>query len=338
MNQNDIILVTGGCGFIGSNFVLRCIQAGCKQLINLDILTYAARKENLKKITSAKNYQFIHGDINDAELVSELLDKYKPNIIIHFAAETHVDRSIKNANAFITTNINGTYNLLQQSKIYWEKLPSKDQKEFKFIHVSTDEVYGSLKSSDKPFTEISSYLPNSPYAASKAASNHLVRAWYRSYEFPAIITCCSNNYGPYQHKEKLLPMIITNVLSKKLIPIYGDGKNIRDWLHVSDHCNALLTLIDKGKIGETYNIGGNNEITNIEFVNVVCTMLDEELCNKSDSYNKLIYFTDDRLGHDFRYAIDSNKIKQDLNWSPQISFQDGILSTIKSYLSDKKYL
>jgi dTDP-glucose 4,6-dehydratase len=331
------ILVTGGAGFIGSNFVLEWVTQSRDKIINLDLLTYAGNINNLSSIKNNLNHVFIQGNIADEILISDLLKHYKPWAIINFAAESHVDRSISNPSAFIHTNIIGTYNLLESTRKYFDNLTNEERKTFRLLHVSTDEVYGSLKNSDPAFTEESNYKPNSPYSASKASSDHLVRAWFHTYGLPTIITNCSNNYGPYQFPEKLIPLIITNALSGNDLPIYGDGQNIRDWLFVTDHCSAIINVLEKGTPGECYNIGGNNEKTNIEVVNIICSLLDElapQYQNGLSSYSKLINFVKDRQGHDRRYAINSSKIQRELGWQPKETFETGIAKTVKWYLDN----
>jgi dTDP-glucose 4,6-dehydratase len=336
------ILVTGGAGFIGSNFVLNWIEKSKDRVVNLDLLTYAGNVNNLASIANNPQHIFVKGDIADTELVTNLLKQYKPRAIINFAAESHVDRSISNSSNFIHTNIMGTYNLLEVARKYFDDLTSDEQKIFRFLHISTDEVYGSLEKNDPAFTEESNYEPNSPYSASKASSDHLVRAWFHTYGLPTIITNCSNNYGPYQFPEKLIPLIITNALAGKNLPIYGDGQNIRDWLFVDDHCTAIMTVLEKGKLGECYNIGGNNEKTNLEVVNIICSLLDQltppQLKNGLKSYSELINFVKDRQGHDRRYAINSGKIQRELNWYPNESFETGITKTVKWYLDNMGWL
>ena len=325
------ILVTGGCGFIGSNFVRHITNLNEFHVIILDKLTYAGSITNLEKINEQK-YNFINGDICDEHLVNNIFEKYKPSAVFHFAAESHVDRSIDGPKDFIKTNIFGTYNLLQSSRA----IHSKHKDDFKFVHISTDEVYGDLEDVGY-FTEHTPYAPSSPYSASKAASDHLVRAWGKTYELPTIITNCSNNYGAYQFPEKLIPLMIINCLNWKPLPVYGDGKNVRDWLHVTDHCSAIETVYRYGLNNETYNIGGNNEIKNIDIVNLICDYLDENNPSSNGSYRELIKFVKDRPGHDLRYAIDSTKIKNTLDWEPKESFLSGIEKTIKWYVENKSW-
>ena len=322
------ILVTGGSGFIGSNFVLEWINKEDDLVINLDKLTYAGNNYNLSSVENTKKYLFKHGDIGDSNLVLKILKEFKPKYIVNFAAESHVDRSINNPDCFIKTNINGTFYLLNTVKEYWLSLSEIDKTSFRFLHISTDEVFGTLNLEESPFTEESCYKPNNPYSASKASSDHLVRSFYKTYNLPVLTTNCSNNYGPYQFPEKLIPLVINNALEKKRLPIYGDGMQIRDWLYVKDHCSAIRKVLKQGVIGETYNIGGNNEKTNIELVKVICNLLDEfkPLEQKKDlnHYEELIEYVQDRPGHDRRYVIDSSKIQKDLGWNPTISLDKGL--------------
>ena len=330
-----MILVTGGAGFIGSNFVLNWLSTQNEGLINLDSLSYAADLNNLESISENKEYFFIKGSIEDQNLIEKILEKYNPRAVINFAAETHVDRSIENPEIFMKTNIFGTFHLLNASLKFWKKISLDNQKKFKFLHISTDEVFGSLSLEDEKSNELSPYKPNSPYSASKAASDHLVRAWGETYKLPVITTNCTNNYGPHQFPEKLIPLLIHNCLNNKKLPIYGKGENVRDWLYVEDHCEAIKEVLVKGSIGETYNIGGNNEKTNIEIVKTVCSTLDEIKPRKNNSsYKKLITFVEDRPGHDFRYSLDISKIKKELNWQPQETFESGIRKTILWYLEN----
>ena len=327
------VLVTGGCGFIGSNFVKNLLDNDTDYLpIILDRLTYAGNKNNLDKIDS-DDYEFIKGNICDKVLVKDLFEKYDFEGVFHFAAESHVDRSIDGPTAFINTNIIGTFNLLEISKIYY----SKQNSNFKFIHISTDEVYGDLEDNGY-FTENTPYNPSSPYSASKASSDHLARAWNRTYGLPVIITNCSNNYGASQFPEKLIPLMIINCLDWKPLPVYGDGQNVRDWLFVDDHCNAIKKVYENGRIGETYNIGGNNEIKNIDIVNIICSVLDNlKPSDNGKSYSELITFVEDRPGHDFRYAINAEKIQKELGWFPSESFYTGIKKTVEWYLENETW-
>lgn len=328
------VLVTGGAGFIGSNFIINWLAQSDETIINLDLLTYAGNIENLSSVKNDARHIFIQGDIGNSALLDEIFNKYKPRVVINFAAESHVDNSISSPENFINTNIVGTFKLLEVSKKYFN-LNKDKQQEFRFIHVSTDEVYGTLKENDPAFTESHPYKPNSPYSASKAASDHLARSYYKTYDLPVIITNCSNNYGPRQFPEKLIPLAIKNALSDKKIPIYGDGKQVRDWLYVEDHCNALISIIAKGKIGETYNIGGLCEMSNINLIKIICEILDNKL-PKATSYSEQIVFVKDRPGHDRRYGINPQKLQQQLKWEPKVSFKEGIEKTICWYLKHFK--
>lgn len=335
------ILVTGGSGFIGSNFVHFILEklSDCL-LINLDKLTYAGNHENLSGIKDDPRYRFVKGDIQDAPLVDGIFAEYQIDTVFHFAAESHVDRSIVGPDEFISTNINGTFTILNAARKSWlSKKSPNSLNNSRFLHVSTDEVYGSLRETGY-FTEETPYDPRSPYSASKASSNHLVSAYFHTYGLPAVITNCSNNYGPYQFPEKLIPLIINNALNGKELPVYGDGKNIRDWLYVKDHCEAILTVIEKGKVGETYNIGGNNEKQNIEIVRTICDSLDEKLglLNNDKPRKDLIRFVKDRPGHDRRYAIDATKIREHLGWQPAVTFEEGIQLTIDWYLNNPEWI
>jgi dTDP-glucose 4,6-dehydratase len=334
-----LLLVTGGAGFIGSNFVLHWLANTSEPVVNLDKLTYAGNLQNLRSVSEDPRHIFIRGDINDQSLLQTIFTQHKPRAIIHFAAESHVDRSIQGPAEFIQTNINGTFNLLETTRSYWNNLSETDRASFRFLHVSTDEVYGSLKPNDKPFTELTAYEPNSPYAASKASSDHLVRAYHHTYGLPVLTTNCSNNYGPYQFPEKLIPLIISNALQGKSLPIYGDGSNIRDWLYVIDHCEALRVVLKNGKPGETYNIGGWNEKTNLDVVNALCHILDKE-CPTSPyiPHKQLMTYVPDRPGHDKRYAIDASKIAQELQWRPTEDFESGLLKTVRWYLSNQAWI
>ncbi|MEE3716412.1 dTDP-glucose 4,6-dehydratase [Tumidithrix elongata RA019] len=331
-------LVTGGVGFIGSNFILKARKEQWANIINLDKLTYASNPNTLEALDRDPGYHFVHGDIGNLELVRSLLEQHQPDAIINFAAESHVDRSIVSPQDFIQTNIFGTFQLLEASKTYYEKLPSPRQAQFRFLHISTDEVYGSLSKTDPAFREDTPYAPNSPYAASKAGSDHLVRAYHHTYGLPTLTTNCSNNYGPRQFPEKLIPLIVLNALNGKPLPIYGDGQNIRDWLYVEDHCEAIYLVLQQSQVGETYNVGGNNEVTNIEVVKQICAILDRLAPKPDFNYASLITFVKDRPGHDRRYAIDCRKIYQDLGWQPQESFESGLLKTIQWYLSNSTWV
>jgi len=336
------ILVTGGAGFIGSNFILDFLEENNEKVINLDSLTYAGNLSNLKSVENSENYIFVKGNILDRQLVDKILLEYKPNAVINFAAESHVDRSIHGPEDFIKTNIFGTFNLLQASLAFWKDLPKISKESFRFLHVSTDEVYGSLEEKSPPFSETNRYEPNSPYSASKASSDHLVRAYYHTYDLPVLTTNCSNNYGPYQFPEKLIPLVINNALAHKPLPIYGDGKQIRDWLFVGDHCKAIQEVLKKGLCGEVYNIGGLNEKKNIEIVQIICSILDElkpiEKNSTLSKYFDLVTYIEDRPGHDQRYAIDSSKIKTELGWTPDETFETGIRKTVKWYLENQKWI
>ena len=335
-----MILVTGGAGFIGGNFVLDWLkEPNAEGIINLDKLTYAGNLATLESLKNDPRHVFIHGDIGDQALVTTLLKEHQPRAIINFAAESHVDRSIHGPAEFVQTNVMGTFNLLECARSYWNDLDLEKKAAFRFHHVSTDEVYGSLSKSDPAFTETNSYEPNSPYSASKAASDHLVRAWFHTYGFPVVTTNCSNNYGPYHFPEKLIPLVILNALNSKPLPIYGDGQQIRDWLYVSDHCSAIREVLAKGKLGETYNIGGWNEKANLDVVNAICQMLDE-LKPRADkkSYAEQITFVKDRPGHDRRYAIDASKIKRELGWKPHETFDSGIKKTVQWYLDNPVWI
>lgn len=331
-------LVTGGSGFIGSNFILKARKEKWANIINLDKLTYASNPQTLAELQDDSGYNFVRGDIGDIQLIHNLLEQHQPDAIINFAAESHVDRSILSPQDFIQTNVFGTFQLLEASRAYYEKLSPQKQEQFRFLHISTDEVYGTLNQTDPAFREDTPYAPNSPYAASKAGSDHLVRAYYHTYGLPTLTTNCSNNYGPRQFPEKLIPLIILNALNSKPLPIYGDGQNIRDWLYVEDHCEAIYLVLQQSSIGETYNIGGNNELTNLAVVEKICALLDELAPKPNFHYSSLITFVKDRPGHDRRYAIDSSKIKKDLGWEPKESFDSGLLKTIQWYLSNSTWV
>jgi len=334
-----MILVTGGAGFIGANFVLDWLAQGGKAVVNLDKLTYAGNLENLASLKDDPRHIFVHGDIGDAQLVGSLLADYRPRAVVNFAAESHVDRSIHGPEDFIQTNIVGTFHLLEAVRAYWSGLAPEEKNSFRFLHVSTDEVYGSLAKNDPAFKETHRYEPNSPYSASKAASDHLVRAYHHTYGLPVLTTNCSNNYGPYHFPEKLIPLMIVNALAGKPLPVYGDGQQIRDWLYVKDHCSAIRTVLAKGKLGEVYNIGGWNEKANLDIVHTVCALLDE-LRPRSDkkSYREQIAFVTDRPGHDRRYAIDAHKIERELGWKPVETFETGIRKTVQWYLDNQDWV
>lgn len=328
------LLITGGAGFIGSNFVRYWLTNHPEdRVVNLDALTYAGNLENLKDIEDNPNYRFVHGDIGDVDCVEKILEEEKIDTIVNFAAESHVDRSILGPEAFIKTNVNGTFTLLDAARKYWDK----DKTSCRFLHVSTDEVYGSLGPNDPPFTEEMPYAPNSPYSASKAASDHLVRAYFHTYDLPVLTTNCSNNYGPYQFPEKLIPLVIINALEEKSIPIYGDGRNIRDWLYVEDHCKGIDAVLKKGCIGGVYGIGGCNEVANIDIVTLICERLDE-FCPGRKPKRDLITYVQDRMGHDRRYAIDASKMIGELGWRPEYSFETGIEKTVRWYLDNMAWL
>jgi len=333
-----MILVTGGAGFIGANFVLDWIAATGEPVVNLDALTYAGNLESLKSLADDTRHIFVQGDIGDRALVDTLLATHKPRAIVHFAAESHVDRSIHGPGAFVQTNVNGTFTLLEAARGHWAQLQGADKDGFRFHHVSTDEVYGSLGPGDAPFTETHAYEPNSPYSASKAASDHLVRAWHHTYGMPVITTNCSNNYGPYHFPEKLIPLMIVNALAGKPLPVYGDGQQVRDWLYVKDHCAAIREVLARGKIGETYNVGGWNEKPNIEIVKTVCALLDELQPDAAGSYARLITYVTDRPGHDRRYAIDARKLERELGWKPAETFETGIRKTVRWYLDNTDWV
>jgi dTDP-glucose 4,6-dehydratase len=332
------ILVTGGAGFIGSNFVLNWLKCQPETVVNLDRLTYAGNPQNLAEVESDSRHEFVRGDVNDSELLNHLLRSRQPRAIVHFAAESHVDRSIVGPEDFIQTNIVGTFHMLEAAKAYWNSLEPAEKSTFRFLHVSTDEVYGTLGPADPLFSEKTAYAPNSPYAASKAASDYLVRAYHHTYGLPTLITNCSNNYGPRQFPEKLIPLLIVNALSGKLLPIYGDGLNVRDWLYVGDHCDAIRTVLENGKPGDTYNIGGWNEMTNLDVVRIVCQVLDELAPRANGKYESLIAFVKDRPGHDRRYAIDASKIHRELGWRPKQTFATGIRETVRWYLDNMNWV
>ncbi|EHK66889.1 dTDP-glucose 4,6-dehydratase [Achromobacter arsenitoxydans] len=333
------IIVTGGAGFIGSNFVLDWFGTSDEPVITLDKLTYAGNPENLASLAGNPHHQLVQGDIGDTKLVAELLAKHKPRAVLNFAAESHVDRSIHGPGEFIQTNIVGTFHLLEAVRAYWNGLPDDERAAFRFLHVSTDEVYGSLKKDDPAFSETNRYEPNSPYSASKAASDHLVRAYHHTYGLPVLTTNCSNNYGPYHFPEKLIPLVIHNALAGKPLPIYGDGQQIRDWLYVKDHCAAIRRVLADGKLGETYNVGGWNEKANLDVVHTLCTLLDE-LSPRADGqpYKNQITFVKDRPGHDQRYAIDASRLERELGWKPAETFESGIRKTVQWYLANQAWV
>jgi dTDP-glucose 4,6-dehydratase len=328
------ILVTGGAGFIGANFVLDWLDEVGEPLVNLDALTYAGNLESLERVGTDSRHVFVQGDICDRHLLDRLLSQHLPRAIVHFAAESHVDRSIHGPEAFIESNVRGTFTLLEAARGHWMSLEPDRKSAFRFHHISTDEVYGSLGPTDTPFTEDHPYEPNSPYAASKAASDHLVRAWHHTYGLPVVTTNCSNNYGPYQFPEKLIPLMIINALAGKPLPVYGDGQQVRDWLYVKDHCSSIRAVLERGRVGQTYNVGGWNEKPNIEIVGTICALLDELRPDAAGSYRRLITHVADRPGHDRRYAIDARKLERELGWRPAETFETGIRKTVRWYLDN----
>jgi dTDP-glucose 4,6-dehydratase len=336
--MQNLIVVTGGAGFIGSNFILQRMRDELASIVNFDKLTYAGNPHNLESIADNPRYHFVQGDIIDRELVRKTLARHQPRAIVHLAAESHVDRSIRGPEDFIHTNVNGTFALLEEVRAYWSSLGESDRARFRFLHVSTDEVYGSLGPNDPPFSETTAYAPNSPYAASKAASDHLVRAYHHTYGLPTLTTNCSNNYGPFQFPEKLMPLLILNAQQSKPLPVYGDGKNVRDWLYVEDHCEAIAAVLAQGKPGETYNVGGSNEKPNIEIVYRICDLLDEVSPAKGVSRRELITFVKDRPGHDRRYAIDARKIERELQWKAKETFDTGLRKTVHWYLENEAWV
>ena len=336
--MENTILVTGGAGFIGSNFILQRMERDSASIVNLDKLTYAGNLRNLETIANERRYEFVHGDIADRNLVCGLLERRKPRAIVHFAAESHVDRSIRGPDDFIRTNVDGTFALLEEVRRYWGALGEQEKTAFRFLHVSTDEVYGSLGPEDPAFSETTPYAPNSPYAASKAASDHFVRAYHHTYGLPTLTTNCSNNYGRFQFPEKLIPLMILNARDGKPLPVYGDGQNVRDWLYVEDHCEAIATVLARGRVGQTYNIGGWNEMRNIDIVQTICDMVDEMAGCREAARRNLITFVTDRPGHDRRYAMDASKIEQELAWRPLETFESGIRKTVGWYLEHEEWV
>ena len=333
------ILVTGGAGFIGANFIIDWLQTRNEDVVNLDKLTYAGNLRNLASVEDHESYAFIQGDIGDSALIPKLLAEYKPRAVINFAAESHVDRSIHSAEDFIRTNVVGVYRLLNNVLSHWSELPEAEKAEFRFLHVSTDEVYGALEPDEPAFTEDNRYKPNNPYSASKAASDHLVRAFHHTYGLPVLTTNCSNNYGPFQFPEKLIPLFIHNALAQKSLPLYGDGRQVRDWLYVRDHCVAIRQVLETGEVGEVYNIGGNNEKTNLEIANMLCEILDEiRPGNGGESYKSLITLVKDRPGHDRRYAMDCSRIQRDLGWRTSETIESGIRKTVLWYLENQDWV
>jgi len=331
-----MILVTGGAGFIGANFALDWLAADGEPVLNLDKLTYAGNLANLASLARDSRHVFVRGDIGDRDLLVSLLAQHRPRAIVNFAAESHVDRSIHGPAAFVETNVVGTFNLLESVRTWWSALPAADRDAFRFLHVSTDEVFGSLGPTDPAFSETTPYAPNSPYSATKAASDHLLRAYHHTFGLPTLTTNCSNNYGPHQFPEKLIPLMICNAINGKPLPIYGDGKNVRDWLYVGDHCSAIRTVLAGGRPGETYNVGGNAEMTNLDVVHSICSMLGEEVPGRD--FTKQITYVTDRPGHDRRYAIDATKLSRELRWSPSETFATGLRKTIRWYLANKSWL
>lgn len=332
-----MILVTGSAGFIGANFVLDWLSTEGEPVVSLDALTYAGNRANLASLDNDERHLFVHGDICDASMVSSIIEEHRPRAVVHFAAESHVDRSIHGPAEFLRTNVQGTFTLLEAARAYYTTLDNAGKTAFRFVHVSTDEVYGSLGSDDAPFSETTPYAPNSPYSASKAASDHFVRAYFHTYGLPVITTNCSNNYGPYQFPEKLIPLMILNALSGKPLPVYGDGLNVRDWLYVADHCNGIRAVLENGMPGETYNIGGLNEKKNIEIVQDICSLLDELHPSPDGPYARLITYVKDRPGHDRRYAINPSKIMRKLGWEPRETFESGIRKTVQWYLDNASW-
>jgi dTDP-glucose 4,6-dehydratase len=333
-----MILVTGGAGFIGSNFVLDWLAAGPEPVVTLDALTYAGNLRNLDSVAGDGRHVFVHGDIRDGQLVERLLGEHAVRAIVHFAAESHVDRSIHGPEDFVSTNVVGTFRLLEAARAHWGSLPAGDRDAFRFLHVSTDEVYGSLAAADPPFAETNRYEPNSPYSATKAASDHLVRGYHHTYGLPVVTTNCSNNYGPFQFPEKLIPLVIHNALAGKPLPIYGDGRQVRDWLYVGDHCAALRRVLEAGRVGEVYNVGGASEMANLDVVHLLCGILDDLRPRSGGSYREQITFVKDRPGHDRRYAIDARKIDAELGWRPAETFASGLRRTVRWYLDHQDWV
>ena len=333
-----MILVTGGAGFIGSNFVLDWLAGTDEPVLNLDALTYAGNTENLAALAGDARHVFVHGDICDRALLDRLFAEHRPRAVLHFAAESHVDRSIHGPADFMRTNVHGTFTLLEAARANWAGLSADDKAAFRFLHVSTDEVYGSLAPGEPAFREDDAYEPNSPYSASKAASDHLVRAWHHTYRLPTLTTNCSNNYGPFHFPEKLIPLMIVNALARKPLPVYGDGQQVRDWLYVKDHCSAIREVLARGRVGETYNVGGWNEKPNLEIVQAVCALLDELKAHRDGPYARLVTHVTDRPGHDRRYAIDASKIERELGWRPAETFESGLRKTVRWYLDNATWV
>jgi dTDP-glucose 4,6-dehydratase len=336
--MDNTILITGGAGFIGSNFILQTMKRDSASVVNLDKLTYAGNLCNLRTVATGNRYEFVRGGIEDRALVRGLLERRRPRAIVHFAAESHVDRSIRGPEDFIRTNVDGTFALLEEVRTFWEELAEREKNDFRFLHVSTDEVYGSLGPADPAFSETTPYAPNSPYAASKAASDHLVRAYHHTYGLPILTTNCSNNYGRFQFPEKLIPLVILNARDGKPLPVYGDGQNVRDWLYVEDHCEAIATVLARGRVGQTYNIGGGNEKRNIDIVHSICDIVDEMAGRLTPPRRDLITFVEDRPGHDRRYAMDATKIQRELGWRPKETFESGIRKTVQWYLENDEWV
>jgi dTDP-glucose 4,6-dehydratase len=337
-DMENTILVTGGAGFIGSNFILQRMERDPASIVNLDKLTYAGNPRNLETVANERQYTFVQGDIADRGLVRGRLERRKPRAVVHFAAESHVDRSIRGPDDFIRTNVDGTFALLEEVRAYWSGLEEREKSEFRFLHASTDEVYGSLGPADAAFSETTAYAPNSPYAASKAASDHFVRAYHHTYGLPVLTTNCSNNYGRYQFPEKLIPLVILNARDGKPLPVYGDGQNVRDWLYVEDHCEAIAAVLTRGRVGQTYNIGGWNEKRNIDIVQAICDLVDEMVGCGGAPRRGLITFVKDRPGHDRRYAMDATKVERELGWRPVETFESGIRKTVRWYLENEEWV
>jgi dTDP-glucose 4,6-dehydratase len=333
-----MLLITGAAGFIGANYVYHHLERSDEPVVVLDKLTYAGNAQTLEAAIATGRVQLVRGDICDRALVRQLIDTHRPRALLHFAAESHVDRSIHGPDDFVQTNVIGTFSLLEEARAYWTALPGAEKEAFRFLHVSTDEVYGSLSDTDPAFAETTPYQPNSPYSASKAGSDHLVRAWHHTYGLPVLTTNCSNNYGPFQFPEKLIPLMILNALEGKPLPVYGDGKNIRDWLYVRDHCEAIRQVLAKGRVGETYNVGGKNELKNIEVVTGICALLDELRPRSAGKYADLITYVKDRPGHDRRYAIDPTKIEAEIGWTPAETFETGFRKTVRWYLENPAWI